>query len=756
MSRHRRRDAHRTTEDAPATFLTPETPPRAEPALPAGGRWSRIMFLGEDRSRRPFAHAMLARLAASHPPGELLIALWVAPARQAEWAWTRWLPHTRRPGPEQRPIALLDDADFRTRPSFEPGVRPDPTEPLVVVLLDGADLAAGDRLVTAGFRNTVVLDLDGMRRRPGRTTMRLDADTDGVRAIWLDQDRGERSARLAGADDAAELVAPRSAGPDAAGLRIAAALDAAGPEHPEAWPPPLTVPPTIDHLLPPLLPTPGRGLIAVVPTGDGAPMMPVGVLDRPFERAPDVLRVDLSAHLLISGPGGSGRSTLLTTLAVALALTHSPREAQVYCLDPDGSLGALSGLPHVGAVVDDAETGSALIAKLTALLDHRIRLFAEHDIDGMAGYRARRDEFPDEPYGDVYLLADGAVPDVHDADLVRLVADGPGYGIHLVVTAGLSTEPPAFLRAGTGLELRLDDLVVAGTPRPGRGMVGHSAFLTALPRIDGVESAEDLPDALAGLVKEVAEHWGGRPGAPGLHPLPAVVTATSLPEATGPLRAVIGVRDGDLAPVEHDFITAPHLLVVGAEGSGKTNLLNLIAQSITLSHRPLDARILVVDPQGGLVHAVPEEFLLGHAFSARVLGQLVEGTVRAIGERMTTRDSGDRTVRDWHGPRLFILVDDYERLRDGGRLKPLIDYLPRGHELGAHLVVACSSTDAATALSDPLLRGLHDAGAGALLLSCPLDEADVLDGLEPGELPPGRAFYRTGSGTALIQTALAD
>jgi DNA segregation ATPase FtsK/SpoIIIE, S-DNA-T family len=753
LSRHRRRDPHRTTDDAPTGFLAPGAPP---PAGPASGRWSRFLFLGDDGPRRAFAHAMLARLAATHPAEELSISLWVAPARQAEWAWTRWLPHTRHPGTEQRPPGL--SADFRNRPPFEPGVRPDAAEPLVVVLLDGADLPAGDRLVTEGFRNTVVLDLDVMRHRPGRMTMRLDADADGVRATWLDQDRGERSARLAGAQDTAALVAPRSADPDPAGLRIAAALDAAGSEHPEVWPPPLSVPPTIDHLLPPLLPTPDRGLIAVVPAADGPPMIPVGVLDRPFERVPDLLRVDLSAHLLISGPGGSGRSTLLTTLAVALALTHSPREAQIYCLDPDGSLGALSGLPHVGAVVDDPETGNALIAKLTALLDHRVRLFAEHDIEGMAGYRARRDEFPDEPYGDVFLLADGAVPDVHDAGLARLVADGPDYGIHLVVTAGRSAEPPTFLRAGTGLELRLDDPVMDGTRRPGRGMVGQSAFLTALPRIDGVQRTDDLPDALAGLVRQVAEHWEGRPGAPGLHPLPAVVTAASLPEAGGPLRVVIGVRDGDLGPVEHDFATAPHLIVVGAEGSGRTNLLTLVAQSITLSHRPVDARILVVDHRGGLVNAVPEKFLLGHAFSARVLGRLVDGTARAIGERMATLDSGDRAVRDWYGPRLFILVDDYEQLRDGGQgpLEPLIGYLPRGYELGAHLVVACSSTDAATALSDPLLSGMHDAGAGTLLLSCPPAEGDVLDGLEARELPPGRGLYRTGSGTALVQTALAD
>ncbi|MDN3357665.1 type VII secretion protein EccCb [Actinomadura sp. DC4] len=740
MSRDRRRDpfGDGAADVGPATSVMPV---RSAPE-PTSGRWSRVLFLGEDATRRAFAHAVLARLAAAHPSGRLVIVLRVAPQRRAEWAWTRWLPHTGR-----------TDETFQSRPAFTAGVRPDPDEPLAVVVLDGADLPPGDRLAAAGFRNTVVLDLDGRRRRPGRTTLRLDASPDGVRALWVDQDRTERSTPVADPRAAAALIAPETAEVSDAGRRLAAALDAAGAEHPGGWSPPLTAAPTIDHLLPPLVPSHDRGLTTAAPPEGGSLMVPLGIVDRPFARLPDVLRVDLSGHLLVSGAAGSGRSTLLTTLVIALALTHSPREAQVYCLDPDGSLGALSGLPHVGAVAGDPDTAGATIAKVTALLDHREHLFAEHGVDGMDAYRSRREEFPDERYGDVFLLVEGAVPDAYETDLGRLAAGGPAHGIRLVVTAGPGPEPPAFLRSGTGLELRLDDPAAA----PGRGMIGESAFLTALPRVDGVESTDRLPIAVAALVAEIAEHWGERPGAPGVRALPSVVAAGSLPEPDGRLRAVIGVNEGELAPVQHDFATAPHLIVIGDAGSGRTNLLRLVAESITLSHSPLEARILLVDYRGGLLHAMPEEFVLGHAFSAGVLGELVEGTALAIGERVAPA-SGGRAARDWQGPRLFILIDDYEQVRDRGRglLEPLVEYLPLGHELGAHLIVACSSAGAGAAMDDPLLRGMHDAGAGTLLLSCPPEEGDVLDGLEPRDLPPGRARYRVRGETILVQTGLAE
>ncbi len=669
---------------------------------PGRGQWSRVLFLGDEAPRRAFAHALLARLAAAHAPDELVVALCVSPERRASWAWTRWLPHT-----------LHDTAEFLDgRPQFEPGVRASRTEPLAVVVLDGAGRTAG-----LDGRNTVVLDLDARRRRPGRTTLRLDAGAAGVRATWVGPDRRERSAPLDDATAAAALLAPHARPP---GRRITAALDAAGDGHPEIWPPPPAGPPTIDHLLPPLVPTRDRGLTTA--SYDGGPLtVPAGVLDRPFEPLPDVLSVDLSGHLLVTGPPGSGRSTLVTTLVIALALTHSPDELQVYCLDPGGALAPLAGLPHVGAVASDRETAAATVAKVTALLDRREPLAAERAV-------AAR--------GDVFLVVDREDAE-HAAALDRIAAAGTRHGVHLIVT---SEHPDSY---SLGAELRLDG------PRPGTGTADGASFVTALPRLDGVESAQDLPDAVAALAAEVAEQWGERPGAPGVRALPSVVPASTLPEPQGRLRVTLGLNEGELAPVTHDFAAAPHLVVLGAEGSGRTNLLRLVARSITETHSPVEARILVVDYRGGLGHTMPEDFVLGHAFSDGVLEELIEGTARAIGERLAPPASGTtarRAARAWQGPRLFILVDDYEQVRGPayGPLDPLLEHLPLGYELGAHLVIAGSAEGAA---GDPLLAGLYDAGAGVVRLA---------HSPGAGQVPPGRARYRAGGETTLVQTALAD
>jgi type VII secretion protein EccCb len=798
---------HSRTDGDPAGFETAiGTAGAADPAaaVPGGspsvserGRWSRVLFHGDDDRRRALARTMLARLAAIGSAEDMLIALCVAPSRQADWAWTRWLPHTRRPpvrpGDETESVAVpspgqlpeLLGAGFAARPAFVPDVHLDRRESLVVVVVDGVDLPTGDRLAGPGYRNTVVLDLTGVRRRAGRTTLRLEVGPAGVRATWLGHDRTERSTTMDDAGAAALLLGRRASEespditrpdvfgvkgdvngpPDLPGDRLAALLDAA--TRPGEWPPPLADPPTIGRLLPPLAPTPERGLSTAEAREDGSLTVPVGVVDRPFEQTRGILRVDLAGehgHVLIAGAARSGRSTLVTTLVLALAVTRTPREVQFYCLDFSGALGALSGLPHVGALVgrSDAERAATVIARAGALIGHRERLFRDHGIAGMADYRLRRAEFPREPYGDVFLVVDGAEElGEHASALDRIAADGLEYGVHLVLAGA---HWPASFGAATRLELRLDDPAesVAGShaaatvPRfPGRGLTPSGLhFLTALPRADRVQGADGLGEAVSALVTEIAGHWAGRPEAPGISALPARVAADSLPEPEG-LRVVLGLADGELTPVVHDFAAVPHLVITGDAGSGRTNLLRLIAWSITANHSPGEIRLLLVDRDGGLPDSMPEEFVLGYASSPDILWELVDGTTRAIAERMPEPDA-HRGAPRWRGPRLFILVDDHEPAlpSEHSPFEPLIEYLGMGYEVGAHLVVVRSSADAAATTADPLVRGLHDAGAATLLLSAP--EGGVLDGVEARALPPGRASYRSGDETLLVQTALAD
>ena len=135
----------------------------------------------------------------------------------------------------------------------------------------------------------------------------------------------------------------------------------AGPPAHQVWLPPLDLPPTLDQILPPLEPHDTLGLTTVESDLRGALTIPVGIVDRPFEQIRDLLVIDVSGaggHVAIAGGPQSGKSTLLRTLISGLALTHSPREVQFYCLDfGGGSLSAIAELPHVGGVTGRRRVG---------------------------------------------------------------------------------------------------------------------------------------------------------------------------------------------------------------------------------------------------------------------------------------------------------------------------------------------------------------------------------------------------------------
>ncbi|WP_256177673.1 type VII secretion protein EccCa [Kitasatospora aureofaciens] len=565
-------------------------------------------------------------------------------------------------------------------------------------------------------------------------------------------------------------------------------VDAGPPAH-QVWLPPLGVPPTLDQLLPPLAAHPAYGLTTETDAGRGTLQVPVGVIDRPFHQVRDLLSADLSGaggHVGIAGGPQSGKSTLLRTLITALALTHTPREVQFYCLDfGGGTLSSLRGLPHMGGVTGrhDPERVVRTVAEVNSILARRELRFAELGIDSVAAFRRAlaAGELPEEAHGDVFLVVDGwntvrqEFADLAPA-LTLIAQRGLNYGIHLIVGTTRWGEVTGALRdlLGTRFELRLGDPVdsaigmrVAGTvPKiPGRGLtVEELHFLTALPRMDGNGSTEDLGDGVADLVDAVSEHWTG-PRAPEIRMLPLHLPAATLPAAEGRLRVPLGLQDVSMSTLWHDFEEAPHLVVVGDSESGKTNLLKLVAAGITGAYRPDQARIMLVDYRRVLQDAVPEEYRLGHAVAVDVLRQIVDGAARAMANRLPGADipPARLRLRDWwEGPELFILVDDYELVAGspGGMaahpFAPLLDYLAQGTELGLHLIVARSANGIGRASSDQLLRKLEEVNTPAVLLSCPPSEGFLFGNTKPRTFPPGRALHITRRRTVQVQTAVVD
>ncbi|MEH3052375.1 MAG: FtsK/SpoIIIE domain-containing protein, partial [Patulibacter minatonensis] len=298
------------------------------------------------------------------------------------------------------------------------------------------------------------------------------------------------------------------------------ATTAAGVVRPESpWRPPL---PTVLAL-----PEPTGGEPAGVAT--------IGLVDEPTRQRQVPYDLDLPAagNLLVYGGSGAGKTTVLRTIACALAERTDPSLLHIYGLDFAGlGLRSLEALPHVGSIIpgDDAERLARLLAVLRRSIDARARQFASARVSDLDAYNRAH---PDAPLPRLVVLLDsyGGFTDAYErvdlgayVDAIpRLVADGRAAGVHFVISADRRGAIPMTLGAliSERVVLRMaseDELSMLGVDvrslkgvklPPGRGFLSDGRDLQVAVA-GGSSDPGKQSDAIAALGAHLCEGTAAR------------------------------------------------------------------------------------------------------------------------------------------------------------------------------------------------------------------------------------------------------
>jgi DNA segregation ATPase FtsK/SpoIIIE, S-DNA-T family len=315
-------------------------------------------------------------------------------------------------------------------------------------------------------------------------------------------------------------------------------------------------------------------------------------VDLPDEQRRTTLTVDLAtgSSLLASGSGRSGRTGVLTSLAIAAAGRLGPERLHLHVLDPSGELGTwLLPLPHCATVLgpDDIELAPRLLRRLERECSARLGGGATY-LD--SGTRAAR----------MLLLVDdwetllASLPDVDAAGcadaLAALLRIGPTAGLSVALAGDRSTLAPRFATGfGTRLLLRLPDRSdyglagiatrdVPATMPPGRGLRAGDGALLQVAHAGTEPGAAGLRAAVAATADPwLATGCSSDPSAIRIRSLPARIALDELPALAGGLS--IGVAGDQADPLPFDpFGGAGRVLVAGPPRSGRTTLLRSIAR----------------------------------------------------------------------------------------------------------------------------------------------------------------------------------
>ncbi|ADD40392.1 type VII secretion protein EccC [Stackebrandtia nassauensis] len=562
---------------------------------------------------------------------------------------------------------------------------------------------------------------------------------------------------------------------------ITSRLEGQGPPAHQVWLPPLEESPSLDQIFTRLAVDGERGLHAP-DWPQGSLHVPMGWIDKPFEQRRDLLTFDLSGaggNMVVVGGPQTGKSTTLRSLIGAMSLCHTPAETQFYCVDTGGgSLRGLADLPHVGGVgsKQKREVVRRVIAQVQSIIDDREARFADLGVETMAGYRTMRARGEvDDPLGDVFLVIDGWQNfkedfEPLDDDVLVIAQQGGNFGVHLVLSCNRWMDMRPVLRdlMGTRVELKLSDEYDSEIDRkaqkniperaPGRGIIhsGH-AILSALPRVDGSSSGDDLADGVARFVAASAEAWKHAPAEP-IRLLPRELPITELPEPVPARPLPIGVDEARLEPVGVDLSMSPHLLIVGDTECGKTNLLRVFTEQLAKTREQNPTKVLMIDYRRTLLGEVDEELIGEYAAGAEAANEAALRLANSLRNRLPGPDVTPEQLRGrdwWTGPEIYVLVDDYDIVstQSPDPLAHFVDLLPQARDIGFHLIVTRHIGGISRAMYQNVIQRLTELQTPVLMMSGPREEGAVFGNVRPLPQPPGRGLLIKRDGNSLIQTA---
>jgi S-DNA-T family DNA segregation ATPase FtsK/SpoIIIE len=460
---------------------------RVQPGLPTTvdlRAFDRIEVCGPEREARALARAIICSAATFHSPAHLAIAV-LASESLAEWDWVKWLPHalsgqdSDAVGPRRMVSTSLAELASLLPPDQH-----------VLLVVDRVELPPGNLVIPSdGLSGMTVLDLpsrwdelaDSARLRLLFTDDgKVDEDRPVISVLRLREPPGRAAADqcdLATAEAVARRLTPLHVVAAGFGAEPTSSREISGPsdfmdllglgdvhryDASSAW----RTRSARDRLRVPI------GL------DDGGAMVHLDLKESAQQ--------GMGPHGLVIGATGSGKSELLRTLVLGLALTHSPEQLTMVLVDFKGgaTFAGMSAMPHVSAVITNLANELTLVDRMQ---------------DALHGEMVRRQEL---------LREAGNVASVRDYERARMAGEplAPLPSLFIVVdefSEMLSAKPEfidlfvAIGRLGRSLGLHL--LLASQRLEEGRlrGLESHLSYRVGLRTFSAQESHTVLgvPDA---------------------------------------------------------------------------------------------------------------------------------------------------------------------------------------------------------------------------------------------------------------------
>ncbi|MET9616911.1 type VII secretion protein EccCa [Kitasatospora indigofera] len=311
--------------------------------------------------------AMIAQLTTLHSPEDLMVAVAAAPGALDEWEWTKWLPHTQHRkendgAGSRRLIAgglgeleqLLEN-ELSGRQRFTRDATPGPDQPHIIVIMDGAAVPHDSLLASAeGVHGVTIIEVvpGDLDEPTGHLVVTVTPDELLLQSASGASYTGQPDVLSSWQSEAlARQLAPyriSAGGDDEPLLSNLDFTDLMGSGDPGAFDVSRTWRPRPSH----------ERLRVPIGVGANGELVHLDIKEAALE--------GMGPHGLCVGATGSGKSELLRTLVLALAMTHSSEILNFVLADFKGgaTFAGMADMPHTSAVITNLEGELTLVDRM--------------------------------------------------------------------------------------------------------------------------------------------------------------------------------------------------------------------------------------------------------------------------------------------------------------------------------------------------------------------------------------------------------
>ena len=455
-------------------------------------------------------------------------------------------------------------------------------------------------------------------------------------------------------------------------------------------------------------------------------MAETGIVDIPQNQSQIEFIHDFltDGNIVIFGSQGVGKSVFLTNIAMTLAFKNRTESLHYYILDfGNSSLIQLKELPQTADYIsfEDEEKLTKLVRILEEEIKLRKRLFAKMNAISFSNYNEKAKE--KLPAIIIFIDNYDVVKELSidlEGFINKLSRDGAGIGIYMAVSA--TRQGAIRYSILTNFKNKIAGYLFDKTDV--QGIVGRSKYQLpeikgrALIKLDEVNimqcytpvELENYTENIEALIEELnMANLGKKPD--GIRVMPEIVTVDMILSGSAD-KPGIGL-DTDEIEVQSLELCGNIHMVVGKEGTGKTNVLKLILEQLK------EAEVYICDSVGselGREYKDMSKFYFNNEADSGAFYKLLEDEVnRRVSEY--ERVKNDKSLREFcmELTQVVIVIDDIERFINLCKdiRTDLEKLIPKLLDYGISIVEAVTPNELRG--FDDLTKKLKDINSGVVL-----------------------------------------